>query len=448
MSSGEIENLAYVDIQHDALAVFDDVDQGTVLSEDIWISGYQFGETSLHGKAKVIVKEGGGSELVPREGVKIERISKTTFNATIPSLSIQNRLIKFPKQVINPPYTKKSDLDAPLHINCASLNPKSAHIVLGGPDGYCVILPTSLNTSTSEKPVMLQGHVGDVRDVKWFPSGEVILTASSDLSIRIYGKNGINPRTLRGHTRAITCIHIIGIGKTILSGSKDGTIRLWDISKNEEIDRWLIGTSSRKAVDSMIILNVNDPTILGIQDVNVDSIMLLNVQDGIWIQPFSTSTSKGEEKEEGWFVKNQSESQLLSIAHQDGIVVSGYTNGMIEIMDLENLRKPSKATATNSDQGESQVIGRIKRIKRNESPIYSLVLTKVEDSQEEGRFNLYVGTAAGLPCVLSIMKTENGFRVETKEELAGWEAVGVEAWAIGKEGEVWCAGGEGGLRRY
>ncbi|WWC85251.1 uncharacterized protein L201_000113 [Kwoniella dendrophila CBS 6074] len=439
----QVENLAYIDIQHDALAVFDDVEQNVVLSEDIWISGYQIGETSIHGKAKVRVQEGGGSELIAREGVQVERISKTNFNVSIPKLSIRNCSVKFPKQVINPPYTKKTNLDAPLHINSLSLNPKKPHIVIGGPDGYCKILPISLNSK--EKEVELKGHVGDVRDVKWFPSGEVILTASSDLSIRVYGKDGINPRTLRGHTRAITSIYIIGIGKTILSSSKDGTIRLWDISKSEEIQRWLIGTTSRRSIESMIIIeNPSCVTALGLDASTEERVMILNVQEGIWIQPFSTT-----EKDKGWFIKTDESinSQLISISNKNDLLVCGYQNGLIEIIDLVRLRRPSQEEAdSNSSITEQKGIGKIKRIRRNESPIYSLHLIQ----QSEFDYNLYIGTASGLPCCLGIKpnQDQNTFDVQVEEELAGWEAVGIETWDIGSDGSVWCAGGEGGVRRY
>jgi proteasomal ATPase-associated factor 1 len=43
---------------------------------------------------------------------------------------------------------------------------------------------------------------------------------------------------------------------------------------------------------------------------------------------------------------------------------------------------------------------------------------------------------------------KGGYRVSTKEEYAGWEAVSVETWTRGLDGSVWCAGGEGGIRRY
>ncbi|WWD10413.1 hypothetical protein V865_008549 [Kwoniella europaea PYCC6329] len=443
MSDIDIENLAYVDIQHDALAVFDDVEQGVILSEDIWISGYKAGESSVHGKAKITFREGGGSDITSRDGVKVDRSlsSKTNFNVSIPKLNIDNCTVKYPKQIIHPPYKKTSNLDAPLHINSLDLNPKSPHVVIGGPHGYCVILPTSLNST--EKEVQLKGHVGDVRDVKWFPSGEVILTASSDLSIRIYGREGINPRTLRGHTRAITSTHILGVGKQILSASKDGTIRLWDVGKGEEVKRWLIGLESRMTIEGMIV--VEDPQLLQLLGLGLgegegegeERVMILNVQDGIWIQPFS-STEKGS----GWFIKNHLNSQLISMDQKEGLVVLGYMNGVVDIIDLVRLRKPSTSKEAEVEVG----MDRIKRIKRNESPIFSLYLTSTSTGDED-EVDLYVGTSSGLPCLLGITIREYGFEVETKEELAGWEATGIECW--GKVGDnVWCAGGEGGLRRY
>ncbi|WWC61384.1 uncharacterized protein I303_103967 [Kwoniella dejecticola CBS 10117] len=443
MEEIQVESLSYVDIQHDALAVFDDVEQGIILSEDIWISGYQVGETSVHGKAKVSIREGGGLDLTPRDGVQIQRMNKTQFKVSIPKLSIRDRTVKFPKQVINPPYRKTSSLDAPLHINSISLNPKTPHVVVGGQDGYCVILPTALNSQ--EKEVQLQGHVGDVLDVKWFPSGEVILTCSSDLSIRIYGRDGINPRTLKGHTRSITSTYIIGVGKEILSASKDGTIRLWDIASSKEVKRWMIGDTSRKSVEGMIVLDqAQDIARLGSQsksEVGSERVGLLNTQDGIWVQPLSF-----KETDEGWFVKNRIDSKLISIAQEGGLVVKGYMNGWIEIMSLENLKNPNTSGQALETDGKGK--GKYKVIRRNEASIYALKLKRNEDKDKD-EYSLYVGTASGLPALLSIRETQDGYEARTEEELASWDAEGVEVFDYdsGSEG-VWCAGGEGGLKRY
>ena len=45
-------------------------------------------------------------------------------------------------------------------------------IAVGGPDGFLVVLPSGPEGRV-EDAVEMKGHVGDVLDVKWFPSGEV-----------------------------------------------------------------------------------------------------------------------------------------------------------------------------------------------------------------------------------------------------------------------------------
>jgi proteasomal ATPase-associated factor 1 len=60
---------------------------------------------------------------------------------------------------------------------------------------------------------------------------------------------------------------------------------------------------------------------------------------------------------------------------------------------------------------------------------------------------LLVGTTAGLPARLVIRADSDEIEVVVKEEYGGWDAVGIESWAVGEEG-AWCGGGEGGLRRY
>ena len=146
---------------------------------------------------------------------------------------------------------------------------------------------------------------------------------------------------------------------------------------------------------------------------------------------------------------------LVSIDYSSslGVIVTGHTDGTIAIRRITDL-------------------GRIACLKRNEASIYSVKF----DGDD-----LLVGTASGLPARLRVEvdsigleqddgkvdtevveKTTNdqqlgkqdaessqapGIRLVVREEYAGWEAVGVECWTVGKDG-VWCAGGEGGVRRY
>ena len=67
-----IHSIPIVTIQHDFETVIADVRDGTVVSEDFWISCYKSGEISVHGKVKASM-DNGQLEMNNREGVKLER---------------------------------------------------------------------------------------------------------------------------------------------------------------------------------------------------------------------------------------------------------------------------------------------------------------------------------------------------------------------------------------
>jgi len=126
--------------------------------------------------------------------------------------------------------------------------------VAGGPDGKCWIgrLPQasgSVAGSTSKPLVLLEGHVGDVTSARFFPSGEVVITTSSDFHVCIFSAvqsdesktSATSPpinapvRTLTAHTRAPTTSVILGRGRIVLTGGRDGYIRCWNVGEGREI---------------------------------------------------------------------------------------------------------------------------------------------------------------------------------------------------------------------
>ncbi|WOO78442.1 Proteasomal ATPase-associated factor 1 [Vanrija pseudolonga] len=423
----KVQTLAYVDIQHDAPAVFDDVEQGVVLREDFWVSGYKSGTTSVHGKVRVEAADGGGVDIEPRDGVRIERLSKSNFVISVPSLGINSLSVRFPRQVINPPYTKKTNVSPELHISSIDYSDKSEQLVIGGTDGYCVVV----SPSDTKNVVELKGHVGDVQHVQWFPSGEVVLTASSDLSVRVFSsKTGANPRTLKGHTRAVTATAILGVGRQVLSASKDGTVRLWTVGEAKEAKKWRVDAG--RAVDGLVV--VGDEA--GLQALDViaedEQVILAATPDGS-ISAFTLSSSSLTVP---IFVSPPPvPSNLIAIAYSPstGLIATGHANGITAIRHLSALRPV--------EEGHEAPLPTL--IKRNEAPIYSLAFV-----DRDGRLDLLVGTGSGLPSRLALDIDANGtITASTKEEYAGWEAVSVESWAVGAD-SVFCAGGEGGVRRY
>ena len=90
--------LPIVSIQHDFQSVVSDVNDGIVGEEDIWISCYKTGESSVHGKARVSLGERGenGSreiELRGRDGVLLEREGKVSA-ASPETSTCANKMLK------------------------------------------------------------------------------------------------------------------------------------------------------------------------------------------------------------------------------------------------------------------------------------------------------------------------------------------------------------------
>lgn len=85
----------------------------------------------------------------------------------------------------------------------------------------------------------LQGHVGEINLVKWFPSGKVILTGAQDLRLKIWDvMTGHCAATLQGHSGAVTGAVMIDRGRNLISTSRDGTALLWDVPTQQPISRY------------------------------------------------------------------------------------------------------------------------------------------------------------------------------------------------------------------
>ena len=82
----------------------------------------------------------------------------------------------------------------------------------------------------------LQGHNSWVYSVSISPDGKTLASGSRDNTIKLWDlETGEESRTLVGHNDSVHSVNISPDGRTLASGSADNTIKLWDVKTGEEI---------------------------------------------------------------------------------------------------------------------------------------------------------------------------------------------------------------------
>jgi WD40 repeat protein/tRNA A-37 threonylcarbamoyl transferase component Bud32 len=75
----------------------------------------------------------------------------------------------------------------------------------------------------------LERHGTEVTAIAWHPSGGQIVTGSRDGTVRIGPVNGDEPHLLLGHTAALWTVTADPQGRWVASAAEDGTVRIWPL---------------------------------------------------------------------------------------------------------------------------------------------------------------------------------------------------------------------------
>jgi WD40 repeat protein len=126
-------------------------------------------------------------------------------------------------------YTLDGHTDGVLSL-CFS--PDGKFLASGGDGGDKTVRIWSLADQSS---LLFKGHsdwFGGVSGVAFHPNGRLILSGSKDKTIKIWDINQAQDiMTLTDHTDEVNSVAISPNGKILASGSKDKTLKLWDLAK-------------------------------------------------------------------------------------------------------------------------------------------------------------------------------------------------------------------------
>jgi len=86
------------------------------------------------------------------------------------------------------------------------------------------------------KPVVQIGHSAPVTSVDFSPCGRYVVSGSRDHTIKLWDvATGREIRTFRGHSDVVSSVKFLPDGRHIVSSSWDKSVRLWDIATGSEI---------------------------------------------------------------------------------------------------------------------------------------------------------------------------------------------------------------------
>lgn len=86
------------------------------------------------------------------------------------------------------------------------------------------------NTKTNENYAVLTGHQGAILSVQWSKDSSQLYSASTDKTCQVWdAETGERVRKMRGHTSIVnTCCVARDASSHLVTGSDDGTIKIWD----------------------------------------------------------------------------------------------------------------------------------------------------------------------------------------------------------------------------
>ncbi len=156
----------------------------------------------------------------------------------------------------------------------------------------------SLNNYAQELETVIQrGHQGAVKVAVFSPDGKYIVTGGRDKTAKLWEvSSGREMRTFLGHEGTIRAICFSPDGKTIATGGADKLVKLWNVENGKLLRTFNFNTKnySRTSISSLALTSDYKYIIIGHID---DKVVIYNIETGKFVRDFkvnpNTSTGSG-----------------------------------------------------------------------------------------------------------------------------------------------------------
>ncbi|KAJ3773787.1 WD40-repeat-containing domain protein [Lentinula raphanica] len=500
MSSSAIHTVRIVTVQATFPTVVNEVYSGVIPFENVWISCYDNSpaETrqpdppgSIYAKVRVVLDDEDREKVVfrAREGdVLLSEAERRNFGyvytVSLPSMQVPPTRLLFPVQEYADP--ERSNPQKPHRITAFTLSPDRSQYATGYLDGSVLLYPTvpihnSQNkyptssmyspskstytsrrqalvstTSTNVSPALHKAHKSTVTSLRFFPSSRVLLSTGADFTLHIFPADPIpasmassessqsskrvsSVRTLIAHTRSVTSSAMIDRGRSIISASTDGTIRVWDVSTGKE--ETLIHSATGVGVGvNCISLDFNRMSTGDSTERPLARRLYAALHDG----SFEVLNLDLEEKPPK--ISQHFRSENLGHGALNAIAVSQPT-GIEEITYIAVGSAKGVVSVYNANTYASA------HFRRSDASIEDLEFIVLENNPN--KLGLVVATADGLPWIASLtdlpVSGECNTQVSVYAELVGGDVDAVRHVCVhtaDTQVEVWTASDDGIVRRY
>ena len=128
-------------------------------------------------------------------------------------------------------------------VTAMSISPDGTRLITGSWDRTLVIWDTATGRQVGRT---ISGQKYLVKDIAITPDGQQFVFVSLDRSVRVMDiKTQKQLAVLEGHSDSVTSVEISLDGKTVITGSKDETVRIWDLDACDCTHQVLEGHSMR-----------------------------------------------------------------------------------------------------------------------------------------------------------------------------------------------------------